>query len=229
MLDFKEYVLSEAYLTERFINLFSDKEKEEYKDEVYSALQQAYSAIGGIKGSGFENADDMVKNIPMWKLSRKDGKIVAGVLYKDKGGRKIVASFTDGTTEGKKQLADILKNEFTRSYTEVSEAALGFIKKVAGVDTITKFAIPREKVKEMLKLKDDEFSTEVPDGDRNVKALPTLKDFFYQRKIGGHFHTKIMLGNPTRIIRESNDIADSVIEFENIFDEMVDKMWDITI
>ena len=127
------------------------EEREQYKDEVYELLQSAYAGIGGLKGSGFNSADDMVKNIPMWKLSRKDGKIVAGVLYKDKGGRKIVASFTDGSTEGKKQLADILKNEFSRSYTEVSEAALGFIKKVAGVETITKFAIPREKVKEMLK------------------------------------------------------------------------------
>lgn len=229
MLNFKDYVLSESYLTERFINLFSDQEKEQYKDEVFAGLQQAYAAIGGLKGSGFTNAEDMVKNIPMWKLSRKDGKIVAGVLYKDKGGRKIVASFTDGSVEGKKQLADILKNEFTRSYTEVSEAALGFIKKVAGADTIAKFAIPRDKVKSMLKLNDDEFTTDVPEGDRNIKALPDLKDFFYQRKIGGHFHTKIMLGNPTKIIRESNDIENSVIEFENIFDEMIDKMWNITI
>lgn len=225
MLEFKEYILSESYLTEKFINLFSDKEKNEYKDEVFSSIQQAYAPIGGIKGSGFNSAEDMVKNLPMWKLSRKDGKIVAGVLYKDKGGRKVVASFTDGTVEGKKQLADILKNEFTRSYTEVSEAALGFIRKISGVATIEKFAIPRDKVKSMLKLKDDEFSTDVPEDDRNVQSLPTLKDYFYQRKIGGHFHTKIMIGNPTKIIRESNDIEASVIEFENIFDEMIDKMW----
>lgn len=221
MLDFKEFVISESYLTEKFINLFTKEEKDQYKDEVYEFLKQAYAAIGGLKGSGFSSADDMARNIPMWKLSRRNGKIVAGVLYKDKGGRKIVASFTDGTDEGRSQLADILKNEFKRSYTEVSEAALGFIRKVAGVETISKFVIPREKVKQMLKLKDDEFRIEVPEDDKNVKSLPTLKDYFYQRKIGGEFHTKIMMGNPTKIIRESTHDDYELLEFENVFEELI--------
>ena len=67
-------------------------------------LQKSYAYIGGIKGSGFENPDNMVNKIKMWKIVKKNGKILAGIMYKDKNYRKAVAVFTDGTKEGKKRL-----------------------------------------------------------------------------------------------------------------------------
>ena len=42
-------------------SLFQEKEK--YVDEVWDMLQTAYSSIGGIKGSGFESKEDMIKKI----------------------------------------------------------------------------------------------------------------------------------------------------------------------
>lgn len=41
--------------------------------------------------------DDMVKNIPFWKLYTKNDKVIMALLYKDKNGRKIVALGIDGS------------------------------------------------------------------------------------------------------------------------------------
>lgn len=189
-----------SFLTERFVNLFDENDKQKYKDEVFSLLQKAYAPMGGIKGSGFKNADDMAKNIPMWKLVRKNDKIIAGVLYKDKEGRKRVASFTDGTPEGQKQLAEIMKNDLDRAFMEVSERSFGFLRKTLGDETLLKYAIDPTKAKELLKEKDEDWNFNVPDDDPHIMKAPKLKKYFYQRKIGGHFHTKIMLGKHGKTI-----------------------------
>lgn len=74
-------------LNERFVNIFSDEEtKRKYASDVWDILQKSYADIGGIKGSGFKTIDDMVKNIPFWKLSVHDGVVDAVAMYKDKGG-----------------------------------------------------------------------------------------------------------------------------------------------
>jgi len=179
-------------LNERVLNLFTkDKdEREKYADTVFDMLQQSYKSQGGIKGSGFNSAEDMIKKIPFWKIVRKNDKIVAGILYKDKGGRKGVASFTDGSDAGKDALIDIKKDEFGRSYSEISGNALGFTKKILGLDFIIKYAKTPEEAE---KISGEELS-EVPDDDENVRYTPQLKDYFYQREIGGKMHTKIMIG-----------------------------------
>lgn len=185
--------LEKISLQERYLNFLPNdrKQKEQYADEVFDLLTKAYAYIGGIHGSGFKNPKDMVDNIPMWKLSRKDGKIVAGVMYKDKDGRKLVAAFTDGSETGKVALSDIYKTDFDRAYKETSSKALSFAKKLLGKEALLKFAISRDKVKELLK--DDEIF-DVEDDDEEVLRHPELKKFFYARKIGGQLHTKIMLG-----------------------------------
>jgi hypothetical protein len=67
-------MLIEQILQERFVNLIGDDaRKERHKDAAYDMLQQTYASIGGIKGSGFNSPDDMVENIPFWKLAFKDG------------------------------------------------------------------------------------------------------------------------------------------------------------
>jgi hypothetical protein len=102
------------FLNEKYLNLFTNTKdvisRNEYKDEVYELLQKAYKDIGGIKGNGFNSADDMVKNMPFWKIAKVKGKIVAIILYKDKNGRKAVAMATDGSRDGILKLKDILKN-----------------------------------------------------------------------------------------------------------------------
>jgi len=125
--------IKEFLLLEKFVNLLpaNQEEKEQYKNEVYGILQKAYAEIGGLTGSGFKNPDDMVENIPFWKLARRGKNITAVVLYKDKTGRKDVAVATDGTDQGKKDLAMMFRENIKmgRSYAEMSGAALGFLRK----------------------------------------------------------------------------------------------------
>ena len=183
------------FLNEKYLNLFTNTKdvisRNEYKDEVYELLQRAYKDIGGIKGNGFNSADDMVKNMPFWKIAKVKGKIVAIILYKDKNGRKAVAMATDGSRDGILKLKDILKNELSRSYMEASSNALRFAIKFLGVELLKKYAISIDDVKQLLH--DDE----ILEGSEKYKTdYPDLADYFYSRKIGSSIETKIMIGTP---------------------------------
>ena len=183
------------FLNEKYLNLFTNTKgvisRNEYKDEVYELLQKAYKDIGGIKGNGFNSADDMVKNMPFWKIAKVKGKIVAIILYKDKNGRKAVAMATDGSRDGILKLKDILKNELSRSYMEASSNALRFAIKFLGVELLKKYAISIDDVKQLLH--DDEI-LEV--SEKYKTDYPDLADYFYSRKIGSSIETKIMIGTP---------------------------------
>ena len=183
------------FLNEKYLNLFINTKdvisRNEYKDEVYELLQRAYKDIGGIKGNGFNSADDMVKNMPFWKIAKVKGKIVAIILYKDKNGRKAVAMATDGSRDGILKLKDILKNVLSRSYMEASSNALRFAIKFLGVELLKKYAISIDDVKQLLH--DDE----ILEGSEKYKTdYPDLADYFYSRKIGSSIETKIMIGTP---------------------------------
>jgi hypothetical protein len=177
-------------MTERFVNLFKPNDKEQYADVVWDMLQKSYESIGGIKGSGFRSKEDMVKNIPMWKLVRRNGEIVAGSMYKDKDGRKGVASFTNGTPEGKQGLMMIKKEDFSRAYFEMSKSALGFSAKTLGIDFLVKNAWTKEEAAK--KLKKELF--DVPASDSHVKKFPELVPYMYQRELGGKLETKVLFG-----------------------------------
>lgn len=190
MIPFKEY----NRLDERFINLLpgDEAEKAKHAPEVHSMLQKAYAKIGGIHGSGFKDHEDMVKNIPMWKLYKHEGKIKAVKLYKDKEGRKSVASATDGSPEGKAGLGHMMKDDMTqhRSYGEISGSALKLMKK--NTPDFHKHVVPIDRVKELTK--GDEIR-KPPADDPELISHPELTKHFYQRKIGGEWHTKLMTGN----------------------------------
>ena len=184
---FNEHML----LNERFVNLLGkDEKKSEYADEVFAMIQKSYESIGGQKGGGFKSADDMVANIPFWKLVRTSGKIVAGAMYRDKGGRKRVAVFTDGTISGKKGIASIMKEDFDRAYFEVSGPSLGFAVKLLGIDFIKRYTKTLEEARSILKTDLEP----VPEKDSYITKYPALKQYFYQRELGGKLNTKIMLG-----------------------------------
>lgn len=185
-------LVQDLFLTENFKNLFSMNDKEKWAEQAFAQLQATYGPIGGLHGSGFSSVEDFKQNIPFWKLSVKGNKILAGAFYKDKADRKCVAVSQDGTKEGKNALAEIMLADLKhgRSYIEVSGGALGFLIKLHGIDGLKKHAIPTETLaKEM---GDDLYF--VPASDPDLKKFPELKDYFYQRMIGGDRHTKIALG-----------------------------------
>ena len=190
------------FLQERFINLLhDDPRKHQYAHEVHGMLQKAYEKIGGIHGSGFRSPEDMVKNIPMWKLHRKGGKIRGAVLYKDTNGRKSVATATDGSEEGKKGVAEIYRDDVLRgrAYGERSASALSFTKKVVGAEHLKKHIIPYHHVQKTLG--DDTEIRRPPHDDPEIQRHPEFKDHFYQRQIGGHWHTKLMFGTPGKNLK----------------------------
>lgn len=195
MLSFKDYI------TERFINLIGDDPgKEEHADAVKSILDQSYKGIGGIHGSGFKDKEDMKKNIPMWKLHKKDGRIRAAVMYKDKAGRKMVAVGSDGTPEGKKAAGKMVTDDLKtgRAYGEQSSGLLASLKRYSGAEHLQKHIVPYHEVHKHL---DHGEEIKRPDEtDPEVQAHPEFKDHFYQRKIGNEWHTKLMLGTPGKKI-----------------------------
>jgi hypothetical protein len=165
-------------INETYVNLFGE-DIADYSEELYDMVQKSYATMGGIKGRGFESPEDMVENIKMVKFSRKNGEIKAVIFYKDKAedGRKTVAVSTDFTEEGKEELKKMLKQEFKRSYIEVSGALLRFIEK----------NFPEEFEKYKIK------------NDTNLsifKDINRIDDYYYERKIGDEMIKKIAIGTP---------------------------------
>ena len=164
--------------------------KMKYADEVWDMLNQSYAKIGGLHGSGFSSKEDMINNIPFWKMVTRNSKLVAVTLYKDKGGRKRVAGGSNGTPEGKQAMIDINNEEvkMKRSYIEISGPMLSMsISKTPGFEST---CIPYRKVSGII---DDEIKRP-PEDDPEILRHPEFKDYFYQRKIGGAWHTKLMAG-----------------------------------
>jgi hypothetical protein len=52
-------------LLETYVNLFEPDKKWKYAQQVWDILQNSYKNAGGLKGSGFESIESMVKNIPV--------------------------------------------------------------------------------------------------------------------------------------------------------------------
>lgn len=164
-------------LNETINNLFTAEDKEKYVDEVWDLLIEAYKAIGGIKGSGFANKKDMIDKIKMWKIIKKDSKIIAGLMYKDKGMRKTVACFTDNSKEGKMALLKLLKDDLERSSIEVSHSLLNFLEKKLP-KLVDKYVVHTSEVEKVL-----------------GKKIDIIDDRKYSRDINGAVITKMMLGN----------------------------------
>lgn len=197
MIKYSEFI---GYLNERYVNLIGDDtKKNEYVDQVWDLLQKSYAKIGGIKGSGFKDKDDMIKNIPFWKLNVKNGKIKTLVMYKDKQGRKSVAVATDGTKEAIDMLSKDMKNEIKRSFSEKSGPSLGLTMKTLPFDVIMAYAIKPDEVKKILN--DDvtplsKYEGKLDQGDkRTIEKFPKLYPYFYLRNIGGNTKLKVMLGS----------------------------------
>jgi predicted esterase YcpF (UPF0227 family) len=144
-----------TFITETYVNLFHRAEKEKYAEEVW----------------------------PFWKMVVRNGKIKCAEMYKDQGGRKMVAMGTDGTREGKAELAKIIRHDFLRSYGEVSGAAEKFILK--------NFPALFEKYK-----------ISASDAETILQKKLKINDdgYHYTRSIGGEKHEKIMIGTPGKPI-----------------------------
>ena len=198
MLSFKQYI-SENY--KNFIGPSSKPQREKWVDQAWEILQQSYAPIGGIKGSGFASKQDMIDNIPFWKIYTKGDKVIVAVFYKDKGGRKSVAIATDGSELGKKIVADVFKSSLGVSYGEKSGPALGTMIKAVPWDTLKNFMLTPQQLSKISGEKImtiDEFGVEnLDEKDQfTYNKFPQLKPYFYVRELGGEIHLKAAMGTP---------------------------------
>ena len=178
-------------LTERILNITSNEDKQKYGEQVYAILQKSYEKIGGLKGSGFTSVEDMINNIPFWKIVKKGDDVVAVHMYKDKSGRKMVACGSDMSKQGRDitkrfLLDDILRD---RAYMEVSGRVLTYIKSILTDEEFKKYAIPAEKVKEV-------FAN---------KQIEIVSEYEYKRQLGsGDEEVKVMFGTLKQPIPKQN-------------------------
>jgi len=204
MKDLKTFL--ESLIHEKFVNLIgldadTRQMREKYVDDVWNILQLSYAAIGGIKGSGFNTKQDMIDNIPFWKMYFKDNVLIYVKMYKDKAGRKSVALGTNGTPFAKEALLKDIKHELKRSWTEQSRAALVFTLKTIGTD-IEQYVIPVSTVQALMP--DDTIYPFLQNKDKMSKddeltlskVPPKLHEYLYLREIGGHLHLKMSIGTP---------------------------------
>jgi hypothetical protein len=204
-------MLFKDLINERYVNAIGDSPevlalKNHYKNQVWDILQSTYKPIGGIKGSGFRDPDDMVQNIPFWKLAVKDGKVHAVILYKDKDGRKSVASGTAGTDYGKERSADIMRNDPVRAYGEKSKAALGALMKQIPWDQLKSKTMTPAAAEQILgdpvtPIKDVPEDKWPSDAKMTLAKYPQLVNYGYLRELGGTMIFKVMFGSVGNTIK----------------------------
>ena len=176
-----------TFINETYINVFSPEDKLKYVDSVWSIIQGTYARLGGIKGSGFSSKEDMIASLPMWKLVKRDGVIVAVQLYKDKNGRKFVAAGTNNTPEGKEDLKKMLVDELKhgRSFGEVNPNIYNLIGSIIGQNELLKYTVNASDVSKIL----------------GKEVIPSNTGLSYTRNINGHNEEKYMIGTPYQNIK----------------------------
>lgn len=176
-----------TFIVETYKNIDDREGKEKYVDQVLDVLRSSYESIGGIKTPSFKTREAALAGEHLWKLTVRDGKVKVVNIYKDDGtGRKRVLTGTDGTREAKAELKGLLKDEFERSYAEVSDAMEKFLFKYYP-ELGKKYSIPNTEALRILK----DGEARIPEDDDG---------FHYERDIGGHWHTKIMVGTPGKTL-----------------------------
>lgn len=197
-----------TFLNEGFVNLIQDDpKKSQYVDAVWDMIQKSYAPIGGIKSNGFQSKEAMM-TLPFWKVGTVKGKPVAVTIYKDKGGRKSVASATDGSDEGKARIKNMMAAELKRSYGEKSKAALGTALKVTPPDVIKQFLIlpkdvqaldPKDKIIPIKGMPKKDWPA---DAKTTLEKYPYLIDYGYLRDFGGTMLFKVMMGTPGKKVKK---------------------------
>lgn len=217
-----QFIRFRTFLTERIDNLFIDdiEKRKQYVDQIWSILQHSYAKIGGVKGSGFNDKEDMIDNLPLWKVFRRGDEVKAVIIYKDKQGRKSVSMGTDGSPEAKKMIQKMKSNEMSskRSYGEVSDNALFFLIKTRKMDFLKDIIPAKEAIKRVKENGDEieplslqnqrKFTDEIIEFFHGKDAhklgmseedmrlmIHALSDAVYRRKIGSNYHNKVMVGN----------------------------------
>lgn len=179
MFTFKEYL--EEKVLSIGLNPEHEHHREKFRNQMHDMLRASYASIGGYGGRGSGSEDeskaihDDISNSQIKAVKRGD-KLTAVRLYKAQHGRKGIAVATDGTQQGKRDMLKASEEDkkLKRSWSEVSGAPEKIFKRM-GFPTV-----PAAHAEKLIGKK-----VEIqPDGEH------------YTREIGGHKHTKVILGYP---------------------------------
>ena len=182
----------ECIINEHFVTCFEPADMEKWLDQVWDMLYAAYEYTGGVKGI---TKEQLIPESDLWKLVKRGDKITAAVLYTMKrGGRKACYMASDGSKQGKGDLAKIIQEDARMkdrdAWQEVSGKAIGFFLKRGHLP------VPNTVAQEILR--DKQFDELKPDG------------WFYTRKIGGEPLTKIMVSR-SRGVEAPDEVIDEII------------------
>ena len=119
-------------LNESIKTLFADDERLAIADEVLSMARENYKRAGGIKGDGVNSPEELVASTKLWKIIRRNNKMIGGILYKDRGGRKGVLMFHDKSDQAKRDIAKLIEDDLrlNRAFYEVSANIISVVKQV---------------------------------------------------------------------------------------------------
>lgn len=173
-----------------------------WREAVYAHLERAYSSIGGIRlGSGFKDAWDMQRSIPVWRLVFEEERLVSVMVFKQKKeGLKMVAYAAGEASEEvrEKDIGCMVRH----SYAELSGALLIAVLRQLG-PSVGRHLLAPDRVlggREILPL--EESGAGVLQSSENGRLLaklrvefPEVVPYLYVRKIGGRLKLKLLVGS----------------------------------
>lgn len=176
-------------------------EKAQYANAVYTYLEKAYSDCGGINlANGFADAEDMVKSIPVWRLTFQNNKLISVMLFKVKSNKFKMVAYAPfiqiDLAIRKSDLQFMLNN----SYVELSGKLLSItLKEIKSTwrNFVSKF--PKETLKKELISLCEYLETEILPSNSEVmykklkNEYPELLEYCYLRKIGNEFKLKLLV------------------------------------
>lgn len=210
-------------LNERFITVTNNNDMSRYIDIVWDMLQDAYKDIGGFLTA--KTKLELIKKSSLWKLVRRNNKIVAVAIYTSKkAGRKLIAVACDGTIDGKNALYSIIKEDIKmmnqrQAWAEVSGKMEHLYNKFGGIIVPSKYIQDILSDKEIFNRKDDGHYS------RNIKGEP------HEKIIYGWIDPEIKQKVDSRLNESYNTIDamknDNIgISIDNINDKKLMKLFD---
>ncbi len=176
------------FIQEHVVNSFDGSNRHEilskHGEHLHKMFSDSYAYAGGYGGhkTGSKEEHDAIHadlSNPdhILKITTRNGKPTQAGIYKKQAGRKSIGAATDGSAQGvkdfKKNKSEDLEQLHRHAWAEVSGKAEHVFKKLGAKEI---------DVKHARKLTGKEI--EPTTGNR------------YKRKIGGHDHEKVIVGNP---------------------------------
>ena len=171
-------------------------------ESVYSVLEKSYRALGGIrKGSGFEDPQDMVYSIPVWRVVSGGGCIASVSMFKRNG--PLLKMVAYGTTELATE--DIKRDDvacfLNFAHAELSGPVLFKALRQLGERRLGFVLDPKRVMPDRWIMPVDEFGRERLRDEENGNTLlklerdyPGILPYAYVRQLGGAYKLKVLLG-----------------------------------